>query len=118
MTHYPDSPREADRAFTPELTALINNPLSSDVWTDARLSPRDRSIATLAALTVLYRPEELPAHLRGARDNGVTNDEISALITHCTFYGRFPPAISASMIAPHTLLGLRQRARLLVAAIR
>jgi len=25
----------------------------------------------LAALTVLYRPEEFPAHLRRARDNGV-----------------------------------------------
>src|SRR5882757_9948472 len=90
MTKYPDSPREAARAFTPELTDLINGPLYSDVWTDSRLSPRDRSIATLAALTVLYRPEELPAHLRRARDNGVTNDEISALITHCAFYGGFP----------------------------
>ena len=67
MTNYPDSPREAARAFTPELTDLINNPLYSDVWTDARLSPRDRSIATLAALTVLYRPEELPV---GERDQG------------------------------------------------
>jgi 4-carboxymuconolactone decarboxylase len=76
----------------------------SDVWTDARLSPRDRSIATLAALTVLYRPEELPAHLRRARDNGLTNDEISALITHCAFYGGFPSAISTSMIAADTLL--------------
>jgi 4-carboxymuconolactone decarboxylase len=104
MTNYPDSPREAARAFTPELMDLINNPLYSDVWTDARLSPRDRSIATLAALTVLYRPEELPAHLRRARDNGVTNDEISALITHCAFYGGFPAAISTSMIAADTLL--------------
>jgi len=39
---------------------LINGPLYSDVWTDARLRPRDRSIATLAALTVLYRPESCP----------------------------------------------------------
>ena len=46
-------------SLTPELTDLINSPLYSDVWTDARLSPRDRSIATLAALTVLYRPEGL-----------------------------------------------------------
>jgi 4-carboxymuconolactone decarboxylase len=50
MTNYPDSPREAARRFTPELTELINDPLYSKVWTDPRLSPRDRSIATLAAL--------------------------------------------------------------------
>lgn len=104
MTNYPESPREAARRFTPELTALVDNPLYSDVWTDPRLSPRDRSIATLAALTVLYRPEELPAHLRRAVDNGLTLDEISALITHVAFYGGFPAAISASMLAAETLL--------------
>src|SRR4030081_3789361 len=104
MTNYPDSPREAARAFTPELTELINEPLYSKVWTDERLSPRDRSIATLAALTVLYRPEELPAHLRRGIDNGLTVDEISALITHVAFYGGFPAAISASMLAADTLL--------------
>ncbi|AGB21555.1 uncharacterized protein, gamma-carboxymuconolactone decarboxylase subunit like protein [Mycobacterium sp. JS623] len=104
MTKYPESPREAARAFTPELTDLINNPMYSDVWADERLSPRDRSIATLAALTVLYRPEEFPAHLRRARDNGLTNAEISALITHCAFYGGFPAAISASLLAAETLL--------------
>lgn len=104
MTNYPESPRDAAGRFTPELTALVNDPLYSDVWTDGRLSPRDRSIATLAALTVLYRPEELPAHLRRAVDNGLTLDEISALITHVAFYGGFPAAISASMIAADTLL--------------
>lgn len=105
MTKYPSSPREAARRFTPELTALVNEPLYSDVWTDERLSPRDRSIATLAALIVLYRPEELPAHLRRAADNGLTQDEISALITHVAFYGGFPSAISASMLAADVFLG-------------
>jgi 4-carboxymuconolactone decarboxylase len=104
MTNSPESPREAARAFTPELTDLVNNPLYSDVWTDARLSPRDRSIATLAALTVLYRPEELPAHLRRARDKGVKNNEISALITHCAFYAGFHAVIYTAMIAADTRL--------------
>ncbi len=104
MTNFPESPREAARRFTPELTELVNDPLYSRVWTDERLSPRDRSIATLAALTVLYRPEELPAHLRRGIQNGLSIDEISALITHLAFYGGFPAAISASMIAAETLL--------------
>ena len=77
------------RAFTPQLAKLIENPLYSDVWTDPALSPRDRSIATVAALVALYRPDELPAHLRRARDNGVTRDEIAALITHLAFYAGF-----------------------------
>jgi 4-carboxymuconolactone decarboxylase len=53
---------------------------------------------------VLSRPDELPAHLRRAIENGLTIDEISALITHVAFYGGFPAAISASMIAADTLL--------------
>lgn len=95
--------REAARAFTPELTALIENPLYSEVWTDERLSPRDRSIATLAALIVMYRPDELRVHLRRAIENGLTREEISALITHVAFYGGFPAAVSASVIARDTL---------------
>ena len=91
------------RSFTPQLAKLIENPLYSDVWTDPALSPRDRSIATVAALVALYRPDELPAHLRRARDNGVTRDEIAALITHLAFYAGFPAAVSASAIAARTL---------------
>lgn len=103
MTTPEISPREMARAFTPGLTALIENPLYSDVWADPALSPRDRSIATVAALVALYRPDELPAQLRRARDNGVSRDELAALITHIAFYAGFPAAISASAIAARTL---------------
>jgi hypothetical protein len=37
------------------------------VWADPALSPRDRSIATVAAVIALYRPEELPAQLHHLR---------------------------------------------------
>jgi 4-carboxymuconolactone decarboxylase len=104
MTDFPNPPWEAAGQFTPQLLELVGDPLYSAVWADQRLSPRDRSIATLAALTVLYRPEELSAHLRLGIDNGLTVDEISALITHVAFYGGFPAAISASRIAAETLL--------------
>ena len=46
---------------------LIGNPLCSEVWADAALSPRDRSIATVAALIALHRPEELSFHFLVAR---------------------------------------------------
>jgi len=71
------SPREMARAFTPKLSALVDDPLFSDVWADPTLSPRDRSIATVAALIALYRPEQLPVHLRRARENGVTRRRAS-----------------------------------------
>ncbi|MEW1778586.1 carboxymuconolactone decarboxylase family protein [Streptomyces sp. NPDC086777] len=98
------SPREMARAFTPALTELVEDPLYSQVWADPALSPRDRSIATVAAVVALYRPEELPAQLRRAVDNGVTQAELAAIITHIAFYAGFPAAISASAIAARTLL--------------
>jgi alkylhydroperoxidase/carboxymuconolactone decarboxylase family protein YurZ len=103
------SPREMARAFTPKLTQLVERPLYSDVWTDKTLSARDRSIATVATVVALYRPEELPAQLRRAIDNGVTRDELSALITHIAFYAGFPAAISASAIAAQTLIQPREK---------
>ncbi len=98
------SPRQLARQFTPHLADLVDRPLYSDVWSDPALSPRDRSLATLGAIIALYRPDELPAQLRRASDNGISNDEIAALITHVAFYAGFPAAISASVVASRTLL--------------
>jgi 4-carboxymuconolactone decarboxylase len=96
------SPREAARAFTPKLSALTEDPLYSQVWEDADLSKRDRSLITVAALVALGRADELPAHLRRATENGLTKTELAAAITHLAFYAGFPAAISASAIATMT----------------
>ena len=93
------SPREAARAFTPKLSALVESPLYDRVWEDPDLSKRDRSLVTVAALVATACFEELPAHLRRAVENGVTRTELSALITHLAFYAGFPTAITASAIA-------------------
>jgi len=97
------SPRAAAQAFTPKLTALVEDPLFSKVWEDPDLSKRDRSLITVAALVALGRSEELPAHLRRAIDNGVTKVELAAAITHLAFYAGFPAAITASAIASAAL---------------
>src|ERR1700730_18491396 len=98
------SPKDVAAAFTPRLSQLVDHPLFSDVWADPALSRRDRSIATVAALVALYRPEQLPAHLRLARENGVPEQELSSLIPLLAFYAASPAAISASGVAARTLL--------------
>ncbi|WP_042261625.1 carboxymuconolactone decarboxylase family protein [Paraburkholderia heleia] len=99
-----DSPREAARAFTPKLAALVDDVLFPQVWADPALSPRDRSLVTVAALIVGgHHHDELPAHLRRAVSNGVTREELAATITHLSFYAGFPAAISASAAAQSTL---------------
>lgn len=63
------------------------------------LSPRDRSLITVASLIALYRTNELRFHLKRAMENGVTRDELSEVITHLAFYSGWPTASTAVGIA-------------------
>lgn len=83
----------------PELGRLRNDVLFGDVWENPALSKRDRSLATVAMLAALYRTDELRGHLRRALDNGVTEDELKALITHVAFYAGWPCAVNAGRVA-------------------
>lgn len=107
-THDFTSPREAARAFTPKLTALVESPLYDQVWEDPDLAKRDRSLITIATLVAMGKTDELPAHLRRGIENGLKPSELSALITHLAFYAGFPAAISASAIASATLGKLKE----------
>ncbi|MHB8285188.1 MAG: carboxymuconolactone decarboxylase family protein [Caulobacteraceae bacterium] len=97
------APRDRARSFTPQLAALVDDPLFAKIWERPALSKRDRSLITVAALVVLYRPEELPAHLQRAVDNGLTKAELSEALAHLAFYGGFPAALNASALAAQTL---------------
>jgi len=85
--------------ITPKLAQLSEEVLFADVWQREELSPRDRSLITVAALVALNRSEQLPFHLRLAQENGVTQSELSELITHLAFYAGWPAAASAVNVA-------------------
>ncbi|MCA7940996.1 carboxymuconolactone decarboxylase family protein [Burkholderia cepacia] len=91
----PSSDLQKVAQFAPKLAQLSEDVLFGDVWQRPALSPRERSIATVAALTALYRPEQLPGHLQKAIINGVTKDELGELFTHLAFYAGWPAAASA-----------------------
>lgn len=83
----------------PELGRLRDDVLFGDVWENGDLSKRDRSLVTVAVLTALYRTDELRGHMRRALDNGVTETELKALITHLAFYAGWPTAVNAGRVA-------------------
>jgi len=99
----PSANREKVRATVPKLIDLTEQVLFGDVWERPALSKRDRSLITCAALVALNRTEQLKGHLERALNNGVTADEISELITHLAFYGGWPVAMSAAMVAKDVL---------------
>lgn len=81
--------------LSPLFQQLTEEVLFDRIWQDDTLTARERSLITVAALTALNRTEQLPVHIQNARNNGLTVDELSAVITHLAFYAGWPAAVSA-----------------------
>lgn len=82
--------------IAPKLAELTDEVLFGDVWARPGLSPRDRSLITVAALTATGRTDQLRSHLNLALDNGVTQDELAEAATHLAFYAGWPAGMSAA----------------------
>jgi len=80
----------------PRLAELTDEVLFGDVWARPGLSPRDRSLITVAALTALGRPDQHPSHPHLALENGVTREELAEAATHLAFYAGWPAGMSAA----------------------
>ena len=85
--------------FAPKLAELTDEVLFGDVWARPKLSPRDRSLVTVAALIANGNTEQLAGHLSRAKENGLTEPEIAEVIIHLAFYARWPRAMSAVRVA-------------------
>jgi len=95
MTKEPSNARKSFGDMAPKLAEITDKVLFGDVWEDDTLSPRERSLVTIASLISLYRVNELEFHLKKAMENGMTHDQIVATITHLAFYAGWPPAMTA-----------------------
>jgi len=91
--------RERIRGTVPKLAEIADTLIYGEVWERPQLSKRDRSLITCAALMAMGRSEQLSGHLVRALNNGVTEDEISELITHLAFYSGWPTAMTAATLA-------------------
>jgi len=99
MQGEPTNARKSFGDIAPHPAEITDKVLFGDVWEQAALSPRDRSLVTIASLISLYRTNETPFHMKRALENGVTREEIISAITHLAFYAGWPPAMTALQIA-------------------
>ena len=99
MSKEPSAAEKMIGDFAPKLVDLTDRVLFGEVWERPELSKRDRSLATVAALVALNRPEQLRFHLGRALENGVRKEELIEVITHLAFYSGWPNAMSAIMMA-------------------
>jgi 4-carboxymuconolactone decarboxylase len=85
--------------FAPKLVQFTDDVLFGDVWARKELSPRDRSLITVASLITSGSTEQLVFHLNKAKENGLSEEELIEVITHLAFYAGWPKAMSAIMVA-------------------
>jgi 4-carboxymuconolactone decarboxylase len=91
--------------FAPKLVSLTDDVLFGDIWARPELSPRDRSLITVAALVAGGNTEQLRGHLDRARSNGLTETELKEAIIHLAFYAGWPRAMSAVTVAKQLFEG-------------
>jgi 4-carboxymuconolactone decarboxylase len=89
--------------FTAPFQDFITRYAWGSVWARDGLDRRTRSAITLAVLTALGRENELAMHVRAARTNGLTADEISEVLLHTAVYAGVPATNAAYAIAQRVL---------------
>lgn len=91
--------------FGSELLELAMDNVFGPLWGREGLSRRDRSLVTLGILIALRTDDELGIHVKIARTNGLTDDEIEEVVYHASGYAGFPAANTACRIAREALSG-------------
>jgi 4-carboxymuconolactone decarboxylase len=93
--------RAAERTtdFTRDFQELITRYAWGEIWARPGLDRRTRSAITLTALVAGGHWEELAMHVRGARRNGLTDDELKEILLQCAIYCGVPAANHAFAIA-------------------
>jgi 4-carboxymuconolactone decarboxylase len=89
--------------FTADFQDLITRYAWGEIWTRPGLDRRMRSAMTLTALIAVGRFDELPMHVRAARRNGLSVDEIKEVLLQSAIYCGVPAANSAFGIAASVL---------------
>ena len=90
-------------ALTHEFQDLLTRYAWGEIWDRPGLPRHTRSLLTIAMLVALNRPEELRLHIRAARNNGVTPDEIKEVLLHAAVYCGLPAANAAFRLAAEEL---------------
>ncbi|WP_112469928.1 bifunctional 3-oxoadipate enol-lactonase/4-carboxymuconolactone decarboxylase PcaDC [Streptomyces triticisoli] len=89
--------------FTARFQDFISRYAWGEIWTDPTLTRRERSMVTLTALTAHGHYDELAMHVRAARRNGLTPEEIGAVLLQSAVYCGVPAANSAFAVAQRVL---------------
>ncbi|WP_261397801.1 carboxymuconolactone decarboxylase family protein [Maritimibacter alkaliphilus] len=89
--------------FSKDFQSFITEYCWGAGWGDETLPPKTRSMLNIVMIAALNRMHEWELHFRGALNNGVTVDELKAMITHITIYCGVPVGVECHRIANKVL---------------
>ena len=98
-----DKAIEGTSDFTADFQDLITRYAWGEIWTRPGLDRRTRSAITLTALIAIGRFDELAMHVRAARRNGLSDDEIKEVLLQAAVYCGVPAANRAFAVASEVL---------------
>ena len=96
---YVDAAIKSADDFNKPMQDLVTEYCWGAVWGREGLPRKTRSMLNLAMISILNRPHELRAHIRGALTNGVTKAEIAEVFLQVAIYAGVPAAIDSFRLA-------------------
>lgn len=95
---------DSDDPGETRLTKLLLEYAYGSVWSDPRLTRRERSLITVALLAGLGRNDELESHIGAALKNGCDTSELQEVMIHVGLYCGFPATISGQKVLKKSML--------------
>ncbi|WP_193076002.1 carboxymuconolactone decarboxylase family protein [Pseudomonas sp. FME51] len=89
--------------FNKPIQKLVTEYCWGEVWGDDTLPFKTRSLLNLGILTAMSQHHELAVHVKGALNNGVSKEEIRAVLTQAAIYCGVPLALAAFRVASEAI---------------
>ncbi len=89
-------------AFDEPFQSLIAESVWGTVWSNDRISKRERSMLTLALLAATGNFEEIPMHIRATANTGASKEDVIEVFQHVAMYAGIPKANHAIKLAKET----------------
>jgi 4-carboxymuconolactone decarboxylase len=102
-SEYVDRSLDSATELTQPFQELVTEYCWGAVWNRPGLDRKSRSLLNIGMLTALNRQHELGTHIRGAVNNGCSEDEIREALMQTAIYCGVPAAMDAFRVAQKTL---------------
>ena len=94
--------------FNKEFQHLVTEYCWGTCWGDETLTPKQRSMLNLGMIAALNRMHEWELHFKGAINNGLTPNELKAILMQIAVYAGIPVGVECFRIANKVFAELEQ----------